>query len=105
MYLDTVAAQVRCGLVKPDEDTALVSPSKAVAEFSFDNKDQGSGNSTKTQPKKKSCKGASKNTLAVSNGNLINFDSIQNISQAASSVSETIIHHEDDGVFDYESSG
>lgn len=102
VYLDTVAAQVRCGLVKPDAETALVSPSKAVAEFSFANKDK-----SRTQVKKKSNKtpSSNKNTLAVSNGNLINFDSIQNLSQAASSVAETIVHHEDDGVFDYESSG
>lgn len=105
IYLDTVAAQVRCGLNKPDDNAAaLVSPSKAVAEFAFGVKDS---KTSIRKVKRKSSKSsvAEKNTLQVGNGNLINFDSIQNLSKAASSAVETIVHHEDDGVFDYESSG
>ena len=105
VYLDTVAAQVRCGLVKPDMDAALVSPSKAVAEFTFDTKGNKPGVKKLRRKSSKSAAIAAKNTLQVANGNLINFDSIQNLRQAASNAVETIVHHEDDGVFDYESSG
>jgi len=94
VYMDTVAAQLKNGLLEPDTSTTLVSPSKAVQEFSF-----ADGKSGEKLLKSKKC------TLTVSNSNLINFDSIQNLSSAASSISETIVHHEDDGVFDYESSG
>lgn len=99
IYLDTVASQVKNGLVEPDSGTTLVSPSKAVQEFAF-------AESNGTKKSKSSSKSAStSNRLTVTNGNLINFDSVQNLSQAASSKAETIVHREDDGVFDYESSG
>lgn len=103
VYLDTVAAQVRCGLVKPDPHTKLVSPSRAVQEFVFaDEAKSTEGSRAESRTANGVC---SDNTLRVANGNLINFDSVHNLSQAASSVAETVVHHEDDGVFDYESSG
>lgn len=99
VYLDTVASQVRSGLVQPESETTLVSPSKAVQEFVF------AESNAKEKPQVVSKGSSSKNRLAVANGNLINFDSVQNLSQAASSKAETVVHREDDGVFDYESSG
>jgi len=85
IYLDTVAAKVRAGEVAPDPHTVLVSPSRAVKEFEFRPKDSSSKNKKK----------ASSNKLDVPNGNLINFDSMQNLHKAVEQV-ETIVHREDE---------
>ncbi|XP_067936292.1 uncharacterized protein KIAA0513-like [Watersipora subatra] len=103
VYLDTVASHVKNGLMPPDSDTSIVSPSTAVQEFVFAEHSRKS----KSAPSKKSAEGAkaSNNHLALPNGNLINFDSMQNLSQAATSRAETVVHREEDQVLGYESSG
>ena len=101
VYLDTVAAKVKSGLLPPAPiDSNLISPSKAVKEFVF------TDTKAKEKPKLKQKKvQPSRTKLTVDNNNLINFDSIQNLSSAAAQSAEIIIHHEDEIVFDYESSG
>lgn len=102
VYLETVDAPVRNGVVKPDSRIQLLaSPSKAIQEFTFNTANR---RKKKASTGKKSSK-ANTNSLQVDNGNLINFDSIHNLSEAATNGAEIIVHREDDGVLDYESSG
>lgn len=101
IYLDTVAAKVKSGLIPPDPvDSSLISPSKAVKEFIFTDTTK-----AKPKPKQKKPTPINNNRLTVNSSNLINFDSIQNLSSAAAQSAEIVVHREDDDVFDYESSG
>lgn len=105
VYLDQVASKVKSGLVPPDSDTVLVSPTRAVKEFSFSDA-SAKTKQRKTRTKHKPASGAS-SLMVPDNNNLINFDSMQNLNAIASSepTPELIVHREDDGVFEYESSG
>ena len=102
VYLDTVAAKVKAGLTPPDSKTTLISPSTAVQEFSFSEASNQKKPSAKATNQKRS---NGKRTLLVPDSNLINFDSMQNLSSAAVCGAEIIVHREDDSVLDYESSG
>lgn len=102
VYLDTVAAKVKAGLVLPDTTSTLISPSRVVQEFSFSVDSDQTTSSAKTINSKRA---NGTRTLLVPDSNLINFDSMQNLSSAAACGAEVIVHHEDDSVLDYESSG